>query len=445
MALRNEVYIAGKESAQFPPNMEFNPDAKLWITTFADPLAFHVYTERYVNKGAYHSYRHNSEVTPKYRPVDGDQSFQVPYVLIPSDQLRRVQQKPSDYLTSWLDRGEQTPFFIHPDMMDSYRASGIAAFSDEKIAGDLEAIPTASTRTLMVNMDGVLTMVKVDLSGKVLGRLTRQLSERSGIRSNLISGLMDDAKERGTLPDKLGYFPETTSVGFNTDGKSYANIHREYNPRPRADGKTFIMPFFALYSPDLRNPGSTLIVQQLVEMSGKNPEDYFYDEIAKPFIMNALHMAFREGLLLEAHPQNSLIELDESYGISRFLYRDLQTTIIDTDQRTAQGLSTEFPPEAKKIASWQEGLNYKLDYSSFYDHRIAYQTLEEVIIALAAKFPTPLTVLQRGMQRAFRETVDELSVDPDKYFPKDEYFLYQDGLMQNNRMIPVSHPNPPYR
>lgn len=445
MELSREVHVPHKGPTQFPPNMEFNPDAKLWITTFSDPLALHVYTERFVNKGAYHSFRHNSEVTQKFRPIDGEPSFQLPYVYLPKDKTRVDQQNPSDYLVVWLGQGDQIPFFIHPDMMDSYIASGINIFSYHKVRGTLEAIPTASTRTLMVNMDGILTMVKVDLSGKVLGRLTRQLPERSGVRSNLVARLMDDAHERGILPAQLGYFPETTSIGFKTQGKSYANIHREYRQTPHVSDKTFVVPFFALYSPDLKNPGSTLIIQQLIEMSGQNPEDFFEGQIAKPFIMNALYMAFREGILLEAHPQNSLIELNSDYGISRFLYRDLQTAIIDIDQRAQMGLSTEFPPEAKLIGKWQDNLGYKLDYSSFYDHRIAYQTLEEVVIAIAAKYPSPLAILQRRVQNAFRETVDELNIDPNDYFPKSEYYLYQDGIMKDNKMIPVSFPDPPYR
>lgn len=445
MVLSHEVYVPHKGTSQFPPNMEFNPESKLWITTFSDPLALHVYTERFVNKGAYHSFRHNSEVAQKYRPIDGEPSFRLPFVYLNKDKTRVNRQNPSDHLTTWLDQGDQIPFFIHPDMMDSYRTSEIDIFSSDRVEGTLEAIPTASTRTLMINMDGILTMVKVDLSGKVLGRLTRQLPERSGVRSNIVAGLMDDANNRGALPQKFGYFPETTSVGVNAEGGSYANIYREYSQVPRVVDGAFILPFFALYSPDLKNPGSTLIIQQLIEMSGQNPEEFFEGQIVKPFIMNALHLAFGEGLLLEAHPQNSLVELNSDYGISRFVYRDLQTIIIDTDQRARMGLSTKFPSAAKLIGEWQDNLGYKLDYSSFYDHRIAYQTLEEVIIAIAAKYPSSLSMLQRSVRRAFRETVDELNIDPDDYFPKGEYYLYQDGIMQDNKMVPVGFPDPPYR
>ncbi len=55
------------------------------MKTFVDSLALHTYTERYVNKGAYHSYRHYSEVSKEYRPLDGAPSFLLPYIVIPEE------------------------------------------------------------------------------------------------------------------------------------------------------------------------------------------------------------------------------------------------------------------------------------------------------------------------------------------------------------------------
>jgi len=51
-----------EESCQFPPITPQSLPKKDWLKSFVDTLALHTYTERYVNKGAYHSYRHFSEV-----------------------------------------------------------------------------------------------------------------------------------------------------------------------------------------------------------------------------------------------------------------------------------------------------------------------------------------------------------------------------------------------
>ena len=45
-----------------------------------------------------------------------------------------------------------------------------------------------------------------------------------------------------------------------------------------------------------------------------NPVDFFEQKIVRPYIYNAFFMAFKYGLLLEPHPQNVLIELDENFN-----------------------------------------------------------------------------------------------------------------------------------
>jgi siderophore synthetase component len=156
-------------------------------------------------------------------------------------------------------------------------------------------------------------------------------------------------------------------------------------------------------------------------------------------------MAFRYGLLFEPHPQNVLVELDENFNLTRFIYRDLQTVIVDAELRKELGFIDSFLPETKIIASWQEGLNKQLEYSSFYDHRMAYQTLEEIIVAIAAKYPAHIAELERIVKKVFWEVIKELGVDADRFFPKDTYYLYRDGMMKNNVMEPVPFNDPPYR
>ena len=142
---------------------------------------------------------------------------------------------------------------------------------------------------------------------------------------------------------------------------------------------------------------------------------------------------------------NNEIELDENFHFTRFVYRDLQTVIVDADLRRELGFNDSFPPETKIIASWQEGLDKKLEYSSFYDHRMAYQTLEEVILGIAAKYPTHIAELQKIVRNVFKEVTEELGVNVDDFFPKDTYYLYGDGIMKDNIMKPVPFYNPPYR
>jgi len=432
------------ESCQYPPIAPRNLPKKDWLKSFTDTLALHTYMERYVNKGAYHSYRHFSEVAKKYRPLDGDRCFQLPYFVLLKELTNTYFSKPDSKVKEWLEKFSDTPFFVHPDMLETYKKSCSKQLLKSKIAGWVTAVPTASTRTVMVDFDGEIQMIKVDMSGKRLGRLTRQLPQRSVKRSQIIHDIIQKISEN-KLPKTFAYFPEALGVTYNEIAGDLGNIYREYQIFPKANKKRWVLPLFSLYSQDVRHPGNELVIEQLIRYSGMDPIDFFEQKIVRPYIYNAFFMAFKYGLLLEPHPQNVLIELDEDFHFTRFVYRDLQTVIVDAGLRRELGFNDSFPPETKIIASWQEGLDKKLEYSSFYDHRMAYQTLEEVILAIAAKYPAHIAELQKVIKKIFREVTTELGVDVDNYFPKDTYYLYRDGMMKNNVMEPVPFNNPPYR
>ncbi len=428
----------------FPPEISKLPK-KEWIKSFPDTLSLHTYTERYVNKGAYHSYRHFSDVSKKFRPLDGQKSFQLPFFLFPKDEISVDFSKPQSDLSRWFDSfTDVVPFFVHPDMLNTYKDLGTKRLVKSKIAGWVTAVPTASTRTMLVNLNGDLQMVKVDMSGKRLGRLTRKLSKKSVTRSQIIYKLLREIP-KNEMPITFGYFPECVGVTYDDLTFDLGNIYREYGIYPRANKKRWLIPFFSLYSQDFRNPGNELIIEQLIRFSGLDPSDFFETKIVRPYIYNAFYFAFKYGLLFEPHPQNVLVELDEQFNIVRFIYRDLQTVIVDAELRNELGFSDSFPPETKIIASWQEGLNKQLEYSSFYDHRMAYQTLEEVILAIAMKYPAHIAELERVVKKVFLEITKDLDVNVEKFFPKDTYYLYRDGMMKNNVMEPIPFNNPPYR
>lgn len=448
MKSTNELSMANKQELSLnllPPDLSFDKDSFLWAQTFLSALALHVYTERYVNKGAYHSYRHYSEVSQEYRPLDGAPSFLLPYVVLPEKDVRIYQCNPNPTLRDEIVGLGGVRFFIHPDMIVEYEKRGIEEFSKKSVIGQVEVVPTSSTRTTFAQISDTLSMAKVDLSGKRLGRLTRQLPERSIVRSNFVSTLIADIAKAEGLPEQMAYYPETFGVGISIGNSSYANLHREYTAIPEKPGTKYTIPVFSLYSPDVNNPGNSLLIQQLIKLSGLSPEAFFEQKIVRPMIRNVMIMAFKYGLLLEAHPQNTLVELDDQFQVNRYIYRDLQTVIVDTGTREKSGLETHPPEGAKLLATWQADLDQFKEYSIFYDHRIAYQTIEEVIIALAAKYPCHIALLQGIVRRVFNEVMDELNVNKDAYFPKDYYYLYRDGMTQNNVMELQQYNDPPYR
>lgn len=440
-----KVTSLGKSfDSTFPPYFPNKLPKKNWLSSFTDAFSLHVYTERYVNKGAYHSYRHFSDVTKRFRPLDGEKMFLLPYFLLSDDLLKTYISKPNSFLVRWFKKFSGVPFFVHPDILASYKTKNTKLLLKSKIAGWVTAIPTASTRTLLINFDNQVYMVKVDMSGKRLGRLTRQLPQRSVQRSQIIHDLLQKIP-KSEFPQSFAYFPEPMGVGYSDIAGDLGNLYREYEVCPKSKKTRWMLPLFSLYSQDIKNPGNELIIEQLIRYSGLSPLDFFENKVVFPYIYNAFFMAFKKGLMFGPHPQNVLVELDDKFNITRFIYRDLQTVIIDADLRKQLGFVDSFPPEAKIIASWQAGLDRKLEYSCFYDHRMAYQTLEEIILAIAAKYPASIHELQEVVKKVYSKVVELLDINQDEYFPKDGYYLYSDGLMENNIMKPVFFNNPPYR
>lgn len=402
-----------------------------------------VYTERHVNKGAYHSFRHYSEVSKSFRPRDGDPNFQLPFLEINNSQIEYLETTPSPSLLKFV-KGSKTKFFFHPDMNDFYHKAGCQSLVLKKASGFVRAIPTASTRTLLIDIPKPF-MVKVDLSGKRLGRLVRDLKGRSARHSHRVNLELDYLLEKKLLPQSMAYLPETIATCFVDGEVEVANIFREYLPRPLTDSHAFMIPFFSLYSPDDNDPLAPFIVEQLIQISGLEPIKFFEKKIVRPVLWNFFYMMFKFGIIFEAHPQNTLLELDENFHPQRIIYRDLQAVIIDKKTRSENGYDNEGFQENKIVGNRKPQTSRKIEYSTAYDHRVAYQTLEEIIIALANKYIISVDELRRVVQRVARETFKKLKVDPDDYFPKNSYYLLRDGNTKNNELIAGRHPDPPYR
>jgi siderophore synthetase component len=187
------------------------------------------------------------------------------------------------------------------------------------------------------------------------------------------------------------------------------------------------------------------LVEQLIAVSGLKPEEFFEKKIVQPMLWNFFYMAFKFGLLFEAHPQNTLLELDQNFNPKRIIYRDLQAVLIDKETRTKYGLNNDGFQGNKIVGHREPQTNKRIEYSTLYDHRVAYQTLEEFIIALANKYIVSIEELRRIVQKNARRVFNKLGINPDDYFPKNSYYLFRDGMNKDSKLIATRHFCPPYR
>lgn len=166
------------------------------IKKFRDKKNLFVYTERYVNKGAYHSFRHYSEVSRKFRPRDGDKNFKLPFIEIDNPKIDFLKTIPDKLLLDFIRGKKKTKFFFHPDMSKFYQDLGCQDLLLKMADNFIKVIPASSTRTLLFNLinksgNEKIFMLKVDLSGKRLGRLVRDLRGNSAKQSNRVSEELD--------------------------------------------------------------------------------------------------------------------------------------------------------------------------------------------------------------------------------------------------------------
>src|SRR4030042_2204255 len=178
------------------------------IKKFRDKKSLFIYTERHVNKGAYHAFRHYSEVSQKFRPRDGEKSFKLPFTEIDNREIDLLKTTPDRRLLGFIQGKTNTKFFFHPDMDDFYQKAGCKFLNLKRVRGFIEVVPTASTRTLLVINTKKHFMIKVDLSGKRLGRLVRDLKGSSAKQSNRVNLELDLLAKKKLLPKSMAYLPE---------------------------------------------------------------------------------------------------------------------------------------------------------------------------------------------------------------------------------------------
>lgn len=206
-----------------------------------------------------------------------------------------------------------------------------------------------------------------------------------------------------------------------------------------------MIPFFSLYSPDDNDPSAPFLIEQLIKISGLEPKEFFEKKIVKPVLWNFFYMTFKFGLLFEAHPQNTLLELDKNLNPRRIIYRDLQSVLVDKETRINCSYKNNGFQENKVVGNRQPQKSKKVEYSTIYDHRVAYQTLEEFIIAIANKYIISIDELRRIVQNNTRKIFRRLGINPNNYFPKNSYYLFEDGMNKDSKLTIKKHLYPPYR
>ena len=311
-----------------------------------------------------------------YKPHEGMEKFRLPFILLDGQEAEIFETNPDPLVKRELFKKDKIKFFIHPEMLPAYRNMGVCKLS--KSDGYLNVSPTSSTRTVFTRDIKHNFMIKTNLEKK-LGDGVRRLKKRHVLHSQEISKEF----ERNVLPEYFAYLPESIGVVYSPCGEEGGMIIREFNPRPYMPGKSYILPFFSITSPDKDNENDPLLLQQILENAsskGSNEFDLFSKEILIPLMDTWVYFVLERGMCLEMHPQNTLLEIDEMGLPKRIIYRDFQDIFIDPEVRKMKKLRCDFEknimgqPERKYRVGDRiiddSKICKQISYSLTYDYRI---------------------------------------------------------------------------
>ncbi|MBA2727098.1 MAG: short-chain oxidoreductase, partial [Parachlamydiaceae bacterium] len=397
------------------------------IENLEDPSAF-LYLERYVNEGSrtYSPFANQSKVDPKYQPVGGVESFKVPCLEIPKEKVAIYLDNPSTQLLNHYIQKDTVLFPIHPEIFEDDRIPFIEELRKYP-SNSISVSPTASTRTVMTvngTKDLPCHFIKLHYPRRI-SRFIRRL------RINAIQHCIEVSKdlEHFYLP-KFGFLPELIGMIYGFGPEAWGSIIREFTPHPTLEKKRLLIPLFALYSQDLKNPDDLPLLIQLIQFLNEDPKTFTLNHIMKPIIQIWCTVLRVRGILFEMHGQNTLLELDTSFSPTRIIYRDLDA-YVDPEIREKHQLHLHFP-KSHLITENRESI-YSVKYDAFIGHH-----LFDYVASLLERF---FGIPQKALQDACKETFHQYSPNGGSSFT-NKTFYYVDEIFPDNKYKIITTNNP---
>lgn len=314
--------------------------------TFSDEelMKHFIYNQRYVNENtqSISRYTNVNELDEKYRSKSDNPNFNMPCYKVPRDSVIINMNDPSpdvirDFFFNPSEGTESSgrtekigvKFCIHPQFNEDDKFSQLFQF--EKLLPE-SVVPTSSDRTVVVEGKNYAVKLHVPI---YISRYKRGVGEKTALHYLTCSKTLSLINI-----SRFAHLRETLSVVFPRKEKcrSWGFVVRELRPFPY-EAKRKLTPCFALHGNDKNKPDKCPKLVKLIKVSGIDAEEFllkfFY------MIIAAWIQAFLEqGLLLEFHSQNTLIETNEKDELIRVVLQDMDLQ-IHAGIRTELGLSLD--------------------------------------------------------------------------------------------------------
>lgn len=221
-----------------------------------------------------------------------------------------------DFLKDFLSPEGYLYFYIHPRATFQF----VELLKNIKIT-QVPADPTSSPRTFFINDDW---MVKVSLPF-VIQKGLRTLYPLQMQRAIAVNDLLQELDGFNFLPEPLALYDLTPQNPFGL-------IFRKIPDRVKQSGHTLV----PLLSYVAREQGESLLARD-AKAHHMSKEEFALKKIL-PKLIEHFRQAASIGVVLEAHQQNILLELDEDHFFAHEIWsRDLDGARIDFDLRRQIG------------------------------------------------------------------------------------------------------------
>lgn len=397
--------------------------------------------ERYVNDGS-PSLEHRTVSAP-YSPIDGESSFILPYQAIAPNLASVLEANPSKETREFVhDKHGNVLFYMHPDMVERYGYSG----------GKDRAFPTSSGRTVCVFEKEKPLFIKLHYDG-MLGRIIRKMERAEIVQSLEVSAELDRQQSADTLPSTFGYMPETLGVLANIGEKEIGYVVRELTVRSKLKNSDMpiLIPWFALFSMDRRNPQDQSLLEQWIRTVGKDSSlttssNFFKDKFLFPMIESFCHLADRMGLIVDYNAQNFLVQPDGAWNPQTIVMRDMQSTWSDTAKRKEKSLPSVFARSMNIEADDPRDREYVFRQRSLYfDHKFSEYIIWPVIRQFAKSFGADADMLVKDAREYL---LTNFPLIREYFSPYDASFRLPPGITQKDeggRSILAIAPKSPFR
>ena len=230
----------------------------------------------------------------------------------------------------------------------------------------------------------------------------------------------------------FSFQPESLGVTFGDAKDSWGFLIREMKPYPSQgtsiisnDVKPLLIPLFALYCPDTKHQciddrsskNSKPMLQKMIEASGAadDPLGFCMEKIFKPLYKCWSDVLLKTGIVLEAHGQNTLLELDPlTLTPLRLVFRDFDT-YVNQDLLEGNGYSAAaygFTQDKLFRSAGTAGMPQGCPVSLVFDQAMKHPLDQIANLLFSAYSIQPMTI-----QGACRDYMKTACQEVAAYFP----------------------------